>query len=279
MSKTSWQTRKLQMKGDLENHLKALWFFLNNGWIPPDFSTRSIKTSSIWHEVLPGIFLGYALIAGRIWKEDILIADLEELEKLDASEIHPRTLNAKEVLISKERRIHFVSSIWYSKIVRKRLRIPSTHSKAGTICKEGRSQRRASRRIGRVSTDRTYRWRWSSCRLLVDSKWLHLSSSHWTTCTTPCAERRRNVPYSTLIQWCYLVYSYWSGRHAWKAYWWLLECRFMQAFVRLLERIYKVHYWKRTPLTKRVHVVPGIGKGSNDYQTILCMVRSLVENW
>ena len=50
-------------------------------------------------KVLPGIFLGYELIAGRIWKGDILIADLEDLEKLDASNIYPRRINAKEVLI------------------------------------------------------------------------------------------------------------------------------------------------------------------------------------
>ena len=30
---------------------------------------------------LPGIFLGYELIAVRIWKRDIVIADLEDLEK------------------------------------------------------------------------------------------------------------------------------------------------------------------------------------------------------
>ena len=30
-------------------------------------------------KVLPGLFLGYALYAGRIWKGDVLIADLEEL--------------------------------------------------------------------------------------------------------------------------------------------------------------------------------------------------------
>ena len=29
-------------------------------------------------KVLPGIFLGYALIAWRIWKGDILIADIEK---------------------------------------------------------------------------------------------------------------------------------------------------------------------------------------------------------
>ena len=49
-------------------------------------------------KVLPGIFLGYALNAGGVWKGDILVADLEELEQMDASEIHARRLNAKEVL-------------------------------------------------------------------------------------------------------------------------------------------------------------------------------------
>ena len=50
-------------------------------------------------KVLLVIFLGYALIAGGIWKGDILIADLEDLEKLHASENYPRRIKAKEVLI------------------------------------------------------------------------------------------------------------------------------------------------------------------------------------
>ena len=49
-------------------------------------------------KVLPGIFLGYVLYAGRIWKRDIMVADVEELEEMDASELHTRRLNAKEVL-------------------------------------------------------------------------------------------------------------------------------------------------------------------------------------
>ena len=49
-------------------------------------------------KVLPCIFLGYALHAGGIWKGNILIADIEELEQMDASELHARRLNAKEVL-------------------------------------------------------------------------------------------------------------------------------------------------------------------------------------
>ena len=37
-------------------------------------------------KVLPGLFFRYALYAGGIWKGDVLIADLEELETMDASE-------------------------------------------------------------------------------------------------------------------------------------------------------------------------------------------------
>ena len=47
-------------------------------------------------KVLLGIFLGYELIAGGIWKGHIRIADLEDLELLDAPEIYPRRINAKE---------------------------------------------------------------------------------------------------------------------------------------------------------------------------------------
>ena len=53
-------------------------------------------------KVLPGLFLGYALYAVRIWKGDVLVADLEELETMDASEIHTNRLNAKEVIFPKQ---------------------------------------------------------------------------------------------------------------------------------------------------------------------------------
>ena len=52
-------------------------------------------------KVLPGIFFGYVLYAGRIWKGDIPIVDLEELEEMDASEIHAQRLDAKEVILPK----------------------------------------------------------------------------------------------------------------------------------------------------------------------------------
>ena len=49
-------------------------------------------------KVLPGIFLGDVLSARRIWKEDIMVADIGQLEEVDASELHARRLNGKEVL-------------------------------------------------------------------------------------------------------------------------------------------------------------------------------------
>ena len=43
--------------------------------------------------------MGYGSYAGAIRKEDILVADVEELENLNASEIHAGRLDAKEVLM------------------------------------------------------------------------------------------------------------------------------------------------------------------------------------
>ena len=54
-------------------------------------------------KVLPGLFLKYALYAGKIWKGDVLVADLDELETMDASEIYSRRLNAKEVIFPIEK--------------------------------------------------------------------------------------------------------------------------------------------------------------------------------
>ena len=67
-----------------------------------EYHPKTAKDQSQIHQfgkiVFPGLFLGYALYAGGIWKGDALIAALEELETMDASEIHSKRLNAKEVI-------------------------------------------------------------------------------------------------------------------------------------------------------------------------------------
>ena len=60
------------------------------------------KLHQFGKKVLPGIFLGYVLIAKGIWKGDILVADIADLDMMDASDIYPRRIKAKEVLISQK---------------------------------------------------------------------------------------------------------------------------------------------------------------------------------
>ena len=71
-------------------------------WMSSDFSTRSINTSSIWQDSFTRNLSCVCIDRNGFWKGDALIADLEELEKLDASEIYPRRINAKEELISQK---------------------------------------------------------------------------------------------------------------------------------------------------------------------------------
>ena len=54
-------------------------------------------------KVLPGLFLGYALYAGGIWEGHMMVADIEELETMDATEIYSKRLNAKEVYFPKKK--------------------------------------------------------------------------------------------------------------------------------------------------------------------------------
>ena len=159
-SKTSWRIGKPSMKDDSDCQSRDRSFHLEP-W--QNIIRISMRDQSRLHlfgkKVLSGICPGYALIAEEIWKGDIQIA--AELKKLDASEICPRRVNVKEVLISTKRRSVQIlrNSRWYSKIVTRRLRIPRYHSKAETYRMERRFQWRTSTRIGRVSTDSTDRSR------------------------------------------------------------------------------------------------------------------------
>ena len=61
-----------------------------------------VKNPSIWKESLTWIVPRKRSLRGGIWKGDVLIADLEELETMDASEIYSKRLNAKEVIFPKQ---------------------------------------------------------------------------------------------------------------------------------------------------------------------------------
>ena len=137
MSKTSWKTGNHCMKVDLENHFK--------GQITPFGALVEYYPISARHQsrlrqfgkkVLPIIFLGYALIAEGTWKGDIMVANIEELENGRIGNLSSKNQCKKVLTPQKKEYLIFPVGRRYSKIVRKRPRIPRTHSKAGTTCWE-----------------------------------------------------------------------------------------------------------------------------------------------
>ena len=160
--------------GRRENSLwKTIWrttqrpnsSFWSNGWISPDFNTRPVKTSSIWQE-------SSTWYLSWVWIENQCERGID---------------------ITKGRIIHIPNSRWYSKIVRKRLRFPRTHSKAGQTVRSEDLSGELHGETGELQPTES-KDRWSPERLLGDSGWLHLSSSQWTSSSTLFAEETFLVP-------------------------------------------------------------------------------------
>ena len=63
----------------------------------PYFLLKTIETASVRSQSLARFFSRLCVVRGEIWKRDIMVADIEEMEEMDASELHARRLNAKEV--------------------------------------------------------------------------------------------------------------------------------------------------------------------------------------
>ena len=63
-------------------------------------STKDLsRLHQFCRKVLPGKIPWICGHAGRTWEGDISVADIGELQQMDASELHARRLNAKEVLM------------------------------------------------------------------------------------------------------------------------------------------------------------------------------------
>ena len=103
-----------------------------------DYHPITAKDQLIIHQfgkkVLTGLFLGCALYAGRTWRGDVLVADFEELETMDASEIYSKRLNAKEVIFSqrKKENLFFQSQMDESNPLEGKSRPENIHLDTGT---------------------------------------------------------------------------------------------------------------------------------------------------
>ena len=78
--------------GRIEPPGMTVW---SNGLISLYFCEEYIEITSIWSKSLARYIPWTCIKRGRIWNGVIMIADIEELEEMDASEIHTRRLNAK----------------------------------------------------------------------------------------------------------------------------------------------------------------------------------------
>ena len=139
--------RKLRVNEDLENHLKDQLFqlvhWLNLSQIPRETKREFINAERKYYQ---GFSAGYASIAGGIWKG-------RRIRKLGCiRNLSQKTQRKRSPDTSIRRRICISCGRWFSKIIRERLRIPRTHTETGIHRKERESQRRISRRLGRVST-------------------------------------------------------------------------------------------------------------------------------
>ena len=141
----------------------------------------SAKDQSRIHQfgkkVSPGLFLGFALYAERIWKGDVLVADLEELETMDVSEIYPKRLNSKEGCKgSSLRTIHISSRRWTNQTSWRRSGSENIHRDTGPPNSRRRSKVFSWRIISGC--------RWSKNWFLVHVRKLHIPPSRWTKSQT-----------------------------------------------------------------------------------------------
>ena len=120
MFKTSWQMGEHHGRDDSEDHLKDR-ASRSEQWLNIFRFLRKIKIPPIWARQFFQAYSSDVHCSRReCWRGDILVADIEELEVLDASEIHAQRLNAvrtTEKLIKKQKDIARMSTIDWDQLL------------------------------------------------------------------------------------------------------------------------------------------------------------------
>ena len=233
MFETSWQMGKHLSKGESENHFMAQAVV--------EYHPTSAKDQSRLHQFgknVRGMFLEDALIAGWIWKGDIFVAEIEEEEMMDALEIHPRRINAKEVL--KPQRGEYCKSpvedgavkwcgrdqeFWEPTLRREQL-VGSEELQGepeGFQPTESKDDAEAWRHF--LSTQGVFIY-----RHLIEPR-VQLKMPKEETFPIP-------LKYIDIV----IGYLHISGRVARETYRWLLKCGRGSKFIRFLERMHEVHF-------------------------------------
>ena len=165
----------------------SIWFI---GWTSLYNCEGSVKNPSIWKESLTWIVPRICFVRGWICCGDMLVADVEELQTMDASENYSKILNAKEGDISRRNGKKFQPQMDESKPLEIKI---WEHPPWDGIDQFKEAVTLISWRIRRVSstTSRLISGcQWSDEWLLVHVMKLYIPPSRWTQSETLLVERR-----------------------------------------------------------------------------------------
>ena len=220
-----------------------------------EYHPISAKDQSRLHQfgtkVLPGIFLGYASFAGRIWKGDIMVADIEELEEMDASELRARRLNAKEVL-TPQRSGNFIFPVADGTV---KIFGRQQRQRTSTFTRD-RPERREEQEIVQGKSNELH----SPTSLQEDSTRddEEAKSDFWTI-TREFIHRHHVEPRVKLYvprEESFPFPLKYTGRIVGENYWRLLERHWRKRIVRCMDRLHKFHFIERKA-TWRICMVRG----------------------
>ena len=211
------------------------------------------------------MFLGYVLYTGGVWTGDMMVADIAEMEEMNATELHVRRLNAKEVLtLMKGDNFIFPVADGTVKVSggEQRLRTCTLIWDRA----EGGEEQEVLRGESDELSFPTSRWLNTRRWFLVYHKRFHLSPS------TVRAERRI-ISFSVEVHRRYQNNTNVTGCTLGETYRRLLERGWRKRSVRCMDRFHKVHFIERKA-TWRICMVRGeTNEESNDLKTRQCLAR------
>ena len=241
----------------------------------------SARDQSRFHQfgkkILSEVFLGYASIAGGIWKGDVLIADIEELENMEVSEVYLRRINTKEVLTSQKEEEFVFPGQMKRQICHKETTKSENPLQGGNNLQgedlSGELQGESEGPQPTESKDDAEARRdfWS---VQDDFIHLHHNESRVQFCvskekTFPITLKYNDVTRATCANLDMLQETHasdcWNGRES--------------KFIVSLEQLHKVHIFERE-FSKRKNVVRGeTDKNSSKYRTSECVAWSQDQKW
>ena len=264
------------MKDVLGNHLKGpIIPFRSLVEYHPITAKDQSRIHQFGKKVLPGLFLGYALSAGKFWKGDVLVADLEELETMDASETTQKDSMRKRWYFPNKENL-------FCPIADVRIKTLGGDQELRTSTLIRQRPMRGESRLDFLGEPEESlpppHDSFPDASEAINDFWsvsgkLHIPPSRWTQSQALLAERRI-IPYSTEVYW--RVQKLLIARETHR---WLLEYRWVKRFVWLLNRFHSIYSirWKNS---KRIYVVRGeINEKTAYIQARSSVARTLGRKW